>query len=72
MSALFAPVLPAGAQLFDPQVIYDHYAGRWVVVVAARPPHPINGAKTRASADRFMFSVRSLRVSGGASSGGRH
>ncbi|HMY71222.1 MAG TPA: hypothetical protein PLQ88_05275, partial [Blastocatellia bacterium] len=40
MSALFAPVLPAGAQLFDPQVIYDHYAGRWVVVVAARRNSP--------------------------------
>lgn len=40
MSTLFSPVLPAGAQLFDPQLAYDHYAGRWIVVVAARRGSP--------------------------------
>jgi hypothetical protein len=35
-TTLFSPVLPSGAQLFDPQLAYDHYAGRWIVVIAAR------------------------------------
>jgi hypothetical protein len=39
-SALFAPVLPSGAGIFDPKIVYDHYAGRWVVVVAARRQSP--------------------------------
>jgi hypothetical protein len=39
-SALFAPVLPAGAGIFDPKMVYDHYAGRWIVVVAARRQSP--------------------------------
>jgi hypothetical protein len=40
MTALFSGVLPAGAGLFDPKVAYDHYAGRWVVAVAARRETP--------------------------------
>jgi hypothetical protein len=40
MNALFAPVLPAGAGLFDPKLAYDHHAGRWIVVVAARRQSP--------------------------------
>jgi hypothetical protein len=40
MTTLFNPVMPAGAQLFDPQLAYDHYAGRWIVVIAARRASP--------------------------------
>lgn len=40
MTALFSPVLPAGAGLFDPKLAYDHYAGRWIVAVAARRQTP--------------------------------
>lgn len=40
MTTLFSPVLPAGASLFDPRVMYDHYAQRWIVVVDARRPTP--------------------------------
>jgi len=40
MTALFSPVLPAGAGLFDPKLAYDHYAQRWIVVVAARRGTP--------------------------------
>lgn len=40
MTALFASVLPSGAGLFDPQLAYDHYAQRWIVVVAARRTSP--------------------------------
>jgi hypothetical protein len=40
MNALFGPVLPAGASLFDPRVAYDHYVGRWIVVAAARRNSP--------------------------------
>jgi hypothetical protein len=40
MTALFNPVLPAGASPFDPRVGYDHYAGRWIVVVGARRQSP--------------------------------
>lgn len=36
----FAPVLPSGAGIFDPQVHYDHYAGRWILVIAARRQSP--------------------------------
>lgn len=40
MTTLFNKVLPAGAQLFDPRVAYDHYQQRWIVVVAARRESP--------------------------------
>jgi hypothetical protein len=40
MTALFSQVLPPGAGLFDPKLAYDHYAGRWLVVVAARRATP--------------------------------
>jgi hypothetical protein len=40
MTALFSPVLPAGATIFDPRVAYDHYAQRWIVVAAARRASP--------------------------------
>jgi hypothetical protein len=40
MTALFSPVLPAGAGLFDPKLAYDHYAQRWIAVVAARRGTP--------------------------------
>jgi hypothetical protein len=40
MTALFQPVLPAGAGLFDPRLAYDHYAGRWIVIVTARRESP--------------------------------
>jgi hypothetical protein len=39
-TALFSPVLPQGAQLFDPKVAYDHYANRWIVCIAARRATP--------------------------------
>ncbi|MFG1629053.1 hypothetical protein [Kribbella sp. NPDC049227] len=40
MTALFSQVLPPGAGLFDPKLAYDHYARRWIVVVAARRGTP--------------------------------
>ena len=40
MTALFQNVLPSGASLFDPVIAYDHYAKRWIVVVAARRATP--------------------------------
>ncbi len=39
-TAMFNPVLPAGAQLFDPKLAYDHYAGRWIVCIAGRRANP--------------------------------
>lgn len=39
-TAMFNPVLPAGAQLFDPKLAYDHYSGRWIVCIAARRANP--------------------------------
>jgi hypothetical protein len=38
--SLFNPVQPANATFFDPQVAYDHYAKRWIVVTAARRNSP--------------------------------
>ena len=40
MTALFSPVLPSGAGLFDPKLAYDHLAQRWIVIVAARRQSP--------------------------------
>jgi hypothetical protein len=40
MTTLFNPVLPAQAGIFDPRVAYDHYAQRWIVVIAARRQNP--------------------------------
>lgn len=39
-TALFNPVLPADAQMFDPKLAYDHYANRWIVCIAARRADP--------------------------------
>ncbi|MGV8966384.1 MAG: hypothetical protein ACOH2F_08900 [Cellulomonas sp.] len=39
-TALFSPVLPQGAQLFDPKLAYDHYADRWIVCIAGRRATP--------------------------------
>ncbi len=39
-TALFNPVLPQGAQLFDPKLAYDHYADRWIVCIAGRSAAP--------------------------------
>lgn len=36
----FSPVLPTGAGIFDPQVHYDHYERRWILVIAARRSSP--------------------------------
>jgi hypothetical protein len=40
MTQFFGPVLPTGAGIFDPQVHYDHYDQRWIVVIAARRDTP--------------------------------
>lgn len=40
MTQFFRPVLPRDAGIFDPQVHYDHYEGRWIVVFAARRANP--------------------------------
>ncbi|MGI8459872.1 MAG: hypothetical protein ACR2LI_17385 [Propionibacteriaceae bacterium] len=40
LSQFFAPVLPTGAGVFDPQVHYDHYNHRWLIVLAARRATP--------------------------------
>jgi len=39
-TTLFNPVLPQGAQLFDPKLAYDHYANRWIVCIAGRRANP--------------------------------
>jgi hypothetical protein len=39
-TALFNPVMPAGASPFDPRVAFDHYDKRWIVVVGARRANP--------------------------------
>ena len=39
-TAMFSPVLPAGAQMFDPKLAFDHYADRWIVCIAARRANP--------------------------------
>jgi hypothetical protein len=38
--AMFRPVLPAGARLFDPALAYDHYSNRWIVVLVATRGSP--------------------------------
>ncbi|MDH5548247.1 MAG: hypothetical protein OEZ43_21970, partial [Gammaproteobacteria bacterium] len=40
MSTLFSVVLPTGIGIFDPRIIYDHYASRWCVVAAGRGSNP--------------------------------
>lgn len=41
MTSLFSPVLPIGVTIFDPQLAYDHYARRWIVVAVARRNSPV-------------------------------
>ena len=38
--SMFSPVMPPGAKIFDPKVAYDHYANRWIVVLAATRASP--------------------------------
>jgi len=45
MTTLFGSVTPSGASLFDPRVIYDHYARRWLIVVDAKRNSLHMGAK---------------------------
>ncbi len=40
MTTLFRNVLPPGAGLFDPRVIYDHYERRWLIIVDAKRNSP--------------------------------
>jgi len=40
MTTLFRNVLPANVGLFDPRIVYDHYAKRWCAVAAARGSNP--------------------------------
>ncbi|MBI1783021.1 MAG: hypothetical protein HYR66_16895, partial [Sphingobacteriales bacterium] len=37
---LFRNVLPQGAMVFDPKMIYDHYAGRYVIIAGALRQNP--------------------------------
>lgn len=30
---LFSPVIPTGARIFDPKIIYDHYSQRWIIII---------------------------------------
>ena len=43
-TAMFNPVLPQNAQLFDPKLAYDNYADRWIVCIAARRSSPAQGS----------------------------
>src|SRR4051794_12981827 len=43
-TAMFNPVIPPNAQMFDPKLAYDHYANRWIVCIAARRPTPQQGS----------------------------
>ena len=40
LSSLFAPIIPPGARIFDPKVVYDHYNGRWIVMVDSTRASP--------------------------------
>ena len=39
-TTLFRNVTPAGAGLFDPQIVYDHYSRRWIAILAAKRDSP--------------------------------
>jgi hypothetical protein len=41
LNSFFSPVLPVGANTFDPKLAYDHYAGRWIVICDARRGSPV-------------------------------
>jgi|GEM_PF-2321619 len=42
-TSLFKSVIPSGASIFDPKMVYDHYADRYIVVLAALKDSP-NGS----------------------------
>jgi hypothetical protein len=31
--SLFRPVIPSGARIFDPKIIYDHWSQRWIITI---------------------------------------
>jgi hypothetical protein len=31
--SLFSPVIPTGARIFDPKIIYDHISQRWIITI---------------------------------------
>jgi hypothetical protein len=73
-TALFNPVLPAGAQLFDPKLAYDHYSGRWVVCIAGRRANPQGSwilmavSQTADPAGAYWIWATDATVDGGAAS----
>jgi hypothetical protein len=38
--SLFSPVIPAGARIFDPKIVYDHYSQRWVITIDSTRANP--------------------------------
>lgn len=38
--SLFRPVIPTGARIFDPKVIYDHYSQRWIIIIDSTRASP--------------------------------
>jgi hypothetical protein len=40
LATFLGAAVPAGAKIFDPKLIYDHYAGRYVLVIAASRSAP--------------------------------
>ncbi|HKG90201.1 MAG TPA: hypothetical protein VKA95_17940 [Nitrososphaeraceae archaeon] len=37
---LFRPVIPTGARIFDPKIIYDHYRQRWIIIIDSTRASP--------------------------------
>ena len=40
LGSLFSRVIPPGARIFDPKVVYDHYNNRWIVIVDSTRSSP--------------------------------
>jgi hypothetical protein len=38
--SLFSPVIPTGARIFDPKIIYDHYSQRWIITIDSTRGNP--------------------------------
>jgi hypothetical protein len=38
--SFFKPVIPPGARIFDPKIIYDHYSQRWIIIIDSTRASP--------------------------------
>jgi len=70
--SFFRPVIPPGARIFDPKIIYDHYSQRWIIIIDSTRASPqgswilIAASQTSNPSGPFWLWALDARLDGGA------